>query len=137
MHVRGVDPREPRPAGVVLATDEVFSSSDEFVVARFHALLRQWSGVLDALLADPTPTRLLRRIVLLGGPAVQHAARTEALAEVRKVLGRRVIGQLRLLLGIEVIQVAKELVEAMDRWQELIAVPEVVLTKLAGGIAER
>ena len=44
---------------------------------------------------------------------------------------------LRLLLGVEVIEVAEELVEAVHRRQELVAVAEMVLAELAGGVAER
>ena len=58
-----------------------FGGVDELVVAGLHALLGQGPGVLDALLADPPPARLLGRIVLLGCPAVQDAPRAEALAE--------------------------------------------------------
>jgi hypothetical protein len=36
-----------------------------------------------------------------------------------------------------VVEVAEELVEAMHGWQELVAVAEVVLAELAGGVAER
>jgi hypothetical protein len=35
-----------------------------------------------------------------------------------------------------VVEVAEELVEAMHRWQELIAVAQLVLAELAGGVAE-
>ena len=45
--------------------------------------------------------------------------------------------QLRLLLGVEVVEVAEELVEAVDGRQELVQVAEVVLAELAGGVAER
>ena len=44
---------------------------------------------------------------------------------------------LRLLLGVEVVEVAEELVEAVDRGQVLVAVAEVVLAELAGRVAER
>src|SRR5436190_706103 len=44
---------------------------------------------------------------------------------------------LRLLLGVEVVEVAEELVEAVDGRQIFVAVAEVVLAELAGGIAER
>ena len=49
----------------------------------------------------------------------------------------RIVGVLRLLLGIEVVEVAEELVEAVHRRQELVAVAEVVLAELAGGVALR
>ena len=44
---------------------------------------------------------------------------------------------LRVLLGVEVVEIAEELVEAMYRRQILVAVAEMVLAELAGGIAER
>ena len=44
---------------------------------------------------------------------------------------------LRLILGVEVVEVAEELVEAVHRRQELVAVAEVVLAELAGHVAER
>ena len=43
----------------------------------------------------------------------------------------------RLLLGIEVIEVAEELVEAVYGRQKFVAVAEMVLAELAGGVAER
>jgi hypothetical protein len=42
-----------------------------------------------------------------------------------------------LFLGVEVVEVAVELVEAVDRREELIAVAQVVLADLCGGVAER
>ena len=86
VHVGGVDPAEERLAGFVLALDEVLGGSDELVVAGLHALLGQRAGVLDLLLAHPAPARLLGRIVLVGRPAVQDAARAESLAEFREIL---------------------------------------------------
>jgi hypothetical protein len=40
---------------------------------------------------------------------------TEHLVEPGEVLGRGPVGALRLFFGIEVIEIAEELVEAMDR----------------------
>ena len=96
------------------------------------------SGPVSSIFCLPTrPQRgSLGRVVLVGRPAVQHAARAEPLLELREVL-RRVVGVLRLLLGVEVIEVAEELVEAVHGRQELVAVAEVVLAELAGGVAER
>ena len=113
------------------------AAADELVVAGLHALLGERAGVLDLLLADPAPARLLGGVVGIGRPAVHHAARAEAFAKLRKVLRIRVVGQLRLLLGVQVIQVAEELVEAVGGRQELVQVSEVVLAELAGGVAER
>ena len=44
---------------------------------------------------------------------------------------------LRLLLGVEVVEIAEKLVEAVVRGQHLVAVAEVVLAELAGHVALR
>ena len=93
-----------------------------FVVDGFHALLRQRAGILDLL-----PALAVR-------PGMQHAARPEALLE-RGVL--RVVRVLRLFLGVQVIEVAEELVEAVHRGQELVLVAQMVLAELAGRVTER
>jgi hypothetical protein len=125
VHVRGVVPDEERLAGLVRGLDELLRRCEEFLVAGLHALLRQRAGVLDLLAA------------LAIGPAVQHATRAELLPEVGEVLLVRVVDLLRLLLGVQVVQVAEELVEAVHRRQMLVAVAEVVLAELAGAVAER
>jgi acetylornithine/succinyldiaminopimelate/putrescine aminotransferase len=66
---------------------------------------------------------------------VQHAARVVPLQEFRVVL--RPIRSLGLFLGIEVVQVAEELIEAMIGRQVLVLVAEMILAELASGIAER
>ena len=65
---------------------------------------------------------------------MDHAARAEVLLELG---GLRVVGVLRLFLGVEVVEVAEELVEAVVGRQHLVAVAEMVLAELAGDIAER
>src|SRR5262245_26062148 len=50
--------------------------------------------------------------------------------------GFRIVGMLGLLLGIEVIQIAEELIEPMHGRQKFVAVAEMVLTELAGGVTE-
>jgi hypothetical protein len=84
--------------------------------------LGQSSGVLDPLLADPTPTGLLSGIVSLGGPAAQHAAGREPLPEMGEVGSGRVVGELWFFLGVEVVEVAVELIEPVHRGQVLVAV---------------
>src|SRR5262249_34267869 len=72
-------------------------------------------------------------VVLIRRLALQHAARPEFLPKSR-ILG--VVWVFRLLLGIQVIEVPEELVEAMDRRQMLVAVTQVVLAELARGVAQ-
>jgi hypothetical protein len=134
VHVGGVEPQEKRLAGVVLPLDEVLRRGDEFVVARFHALFGERAGVFDRLLADTTPARLLGRIVLVGRVTMEDASRTEALLEPRIL---RIVGVFRVFFCIEVIQVAKELVEAVRGGQEPVQIAEVVLAELPGGVPDR
>ena len=65
---------------------------------------------------------------------LQDAARAELEFELGVL---RIVGVLRLVLGIEVIEIAEELVEAMHGRQELVAVAEMVLAELSGHVAER
>ena len=64
------------------ALDEILGRGQKFVVAGFHALLRERACVFDAAV----------RV------AVDDAARAEVFAEVREVLCRRIVAQLRFLL---------------------------------------
>jgi hypothetical protein len=65
---------------------------------------------------------------------VEHAARPELLLELRIFWIVRV---LRFLLGVQVIEIAEELVEAVRGRKKLVAVAEVVLSELAADVAER
>src|SRR5215203_821823 len=121
VHVGGVEPHEERCVGLVLTVNEAERRFKELVVGRFHALLGQRPGVFDATVS----------------PAVDHSSGTESLPEVGEVVGRWVVCQLRLLFGVQVVEVAEELVEAVVGRQELVLVTEVVLAELAGGVAER
>ena len=122
VHVGGIDPYKERLAGLVLALHPVGRHGEDFIVDGFHALLRQRTGIFD----------FLRPVGV--GPGMQHAAWAKLLPELGVF---RVVAQLRLFLGIEVIEVAEKLVEAVRSGQVLIAVAEMVLAELAGGITER
>src|SRR5262245_54716273 len=125
VHGRGVEPDEERLAARLLALDEVDGAGQELVVDRLHTLARERAGVVD-------PLRAVRI-----RPRVQHAPGPVLLSEAGEVLLRRVVAQLRLLLGVQVVEVAEELIEAVHRGQVLVAVAEMVLAELAGGVSER
>src|SRR6185436_3381637 len=95
--------------------------------------LRQRPGILDLLLADLAEARILSLIILVRCLAFEDAARAPTLSE-RRVF--RIIGQLGLFFGIEVIEVAEELVEAIDGWQRIVTVADVVLSKLPRRISQ-
>jgi hypothetical protein len=105
----------------------------ELVVDRLHVLGCQRAGVLDALPADLAIRRIDRRVVRIGGPGVQHAARSTPLPELRVL---RAAGVLRLRLGVEVMEVAEELVEDVHGRQVLVAVAQGILAELPGRVAE-
>ena len=121
VHPGRVEPHEERGVGFDGVVDEPLGFGDDLVVDRLHALLGERAGVLDATV----------------GVAVDHTARTESFTEVREILLVRVVTQLGLFFGIEVVQVAEELVEAVVRRQELVAISEVVLAELCGGVTLR
>ena len=133
VHARRVEPAEERLAGRLLPLHVVDGRGGGLVVDRLHPLLGERAGVLDGLLADLAEARIDGRVVLVGGLALEHAARAE-LGAVSRVL--RIVGQLRLLLGVEVVEIAEELVEPVDGRQRFVAVADVVLAELAGRVAE-
>ncbi len=59
-----------------------------------------------------------------------EVARTDGVDEILRVVGAE-----RVLHGVEVVEVAEELVEAVDGRQELVEIAEVVLAELPGGVA--
>jgi hypothetical protein len=65
---------------------------------------------------------------------VNDTAGPEPSAEFRELVLRRVVGMLRFLLGIQVVQVPEELVETVRGGKEVVAITEVVLSKLPGGV---
>src|SRR5690349_21124297 len=59
----------------------------------------------------------------------------ESFLVMREVGFGGIVVLLRFFFGIEVIQIAVELVEPVNGWQELIEVAKVVLAELARGVA--
>src|ERR1700683_2549634 len=69
-------------------------------------------------------------VVHICRPAMHHVARANCVFK-----GWRVIGVEGVFHGVQVIQVAKVLIEAVNGGQELVEVTQVVLAKLTGFIA--
>jgi len=116
VHARGVPPHEEWLAILVRLVDEVQRLLHHLIVDRLHALACQRPGVLCSSV----------------GVTVNHAAWPELLHE-RGIA--RIVGVLRLLAGIQVIQRSKELVETMRGWKHRVAVTEVVLAELPRCVA--
>ena len=111
VHVREVHPHEERLVGVNGLLDESLGLLGKVVVAGQHPLCVERPGVLDLLLADLAPSRLHGLVVDVGGEAVDDAARLDRLDEVAEFFLREVVVHLRLFLGVEVVEIAVELVE--------------------------
>src|SRR5262249_47059304 len=121
-HPRRVPPDEKRLVVLDSFVDELEARIKEFLVDSLHALRRQRAGVLDFLCAV--------RI----GPAVEYATRSKLFLKLRIL---RIVGVFWLLLRIQVIEIAEELIEAVHRREEFIPVAEVVLAELPAHVAER
>src|SRR5262249_50528961 len=134
-HVRRIEPDEEWPFGIMLALDEALGRRDKFVIARFHALFRERSRILDLLLAGAAPAPLLRRVVFVRRPGTDHATRTIILSKIGKILVRRIVGHFRLFFGIEVIEISEKLVKAVIGRQHVIEITEMVLSELSRRIA--
>src|SRR5262245_18699572 len=111
VYARGVEVAEPWRAIFRLALYEVERCGEEFFVHGFYPFPCQRSGVFDRLLADLAEHWIDGRVVFVSRLALEDAAGAELLPEVRIL---RVVRVLRLLFGVEVVQVAEELVEAVD-----------------------
>ena len=133
VHARGVEVTEPRHVLLGLALHEVEGGGQELLVHRLHPLPGQRAGVLDRLLANLPEHRIDGRIVLVRRLALEDAAGAEFGLELR-VLG--VVDILGLFLGVEVIQIPEELIEAMHRRQVFVAIAKMVLAELAGRVTE-
>src|SRR5215470_9023524 len=134
VHPRRVEPAEERCSCCNLPPHVVDRCIRGFVVDRLHALFGEGPGVLNCLLTNSTPTRMDGRIIISGHLAAQNAAGAELLP---KAWIARIVAVLWLFLGVEVVQIAEKFIEAMHRRQILIAVTEMVLAELAGGVAAR
>ena len=95
---------------------EIEGARGDLVVDRLHALDGQRAGVLDVSIAR----------------GLDHAARSELLLELRVLRIVRVLG---FLLGVEVVEVAEELVKAVVGRQHLVQVAQMILAVLRGHVA--
>ena len=104
MHASGVEPNEERLVILRCALNKLLGAVEELKIDRLHALFVERSGIRHATV----------------GKAVDDSAGPKALTKSR-VLG--VVRILRFLLGIQVVEVAEELVKTVLGGQELVAVP--------------
>src|SRR5271155_839854 len=134
MHAAWIEPHEERLLVLVGAVDEVHRGVEKLLVHVLHALHRKRPRVGAALLAPFTEAGIFARSLGRGRRAAQDAARPEAQLEFGIL---RIVRMLGFIFGIEMVEVAEELVETVNGGQKLVAVAEMVLAELCGNIAER
>lgn len=132
MHPRRVEPDEERLLVDPRLVDEGQGLVADLLVDGLHPVRVERAGVLDPLLADLAPARLDGGIVRVGREGMDHVARAD---DVQQLL--RIVRMRRILHRVEMVQIAEELVEAVDRWQELVQVAQVILAELPRGVAVR
>ena len=132
VHAGGRIPGEERLSALYRVPHERNRAAGELLVHCLHALDGEGAGVGAFLLAPRSKTLVSARCCLRCRHAVENAARPVAGVEGR-ILGP--VGVLRLLLGVEVVEIAIEDVEAVDGGQMLVSVAKMVLAELAGNVA--
>jgi hypothetical protein len=123
VHAGGVVVAEEGLSGLSGLVHPIERGVGEFVIDGLHALDSEWAGVFDSLPADFAECGIDRRVVFVRGPTVHDAA----WAELRLEFG--VLGVVRVFgffFGVEVIEIAEELVEAVDAGEEVVAVAEMI-----------
>ncbi len=152
VHARRVIPDEKRLVGLlgVVAVEEVDDLGGDFLVHGLGTFQRQRPFVLAALVL----LSAIRGCTMNNRPRWRHAepvSRIDGTGDLcepldrgvltgrnNALLGRRLVyvGEAHPLHGVEVIQVAPELLEAVCRWQRRRFIAKVVLAELAGVVAE-
>src|SRR6266853_5791360 len=92
VHGRRVVPKEKWLLCLDLLLHPADSACRDLLVDGFHALLGQWPGVLNCLLAYSAPAGISRCVILISRQAVQHASGSKLLQKGR-VLG--LVGEFR------------------------------------------
>src|SRR5262249_16233450 len=119
VHPRWVEIAKPRRVGLAIAVDKIERGGEKLLVHCFPPLGLERARIFDGLLANPSILRINSRIIYLRRFRPEYTTRSELCAKPRVL---RVIRILRLFLRIEVIEVAKELVEAMHGRQKFVSV---------------
>ena len=122
VHARAVPPDVERFSCLVCLVNKAERRGNCLVIDGLHSLLGKRASVDNFLLAAPQR------------PRMDHPARAKPFLKLRVF---RVVLVFGLLLCIEVVKIAEELVESMVGRQMLVLVTEVVLAELTGGVSAR
>jgi hypothetical protein len=132
MHPAWIEPHKEGLLVAVCPIDEIRRSCQEFLVDCFHALFGERTSIFALLLTPGTEPGIVARRVGRDCSALHHATRPKLRLE-RWIL--RIVRIFRFIFGIQMIEVAEELVETMHGGQEFIAIPEMILAELSGRVS--
>src|ERR1700720_735308 len=134
MHAGSVPPDEEGFPVLVRLIYEFQRSLSDLLIHRLHAFNCEWAGVFADLFAPGSEAWVRRRRVFrVRSLAFQNAARTEHCFEFGIF---RIIRVLRLLLGIEMVEVSEKHIEAVNRRHKIVTIPKVVLPELSGFVTK-
>src|SRR6516164_2729975 len=120
VHPGRVEPDEEWLVCLRISVDELLGRTEKFLVNCRHSFDGQGTGVFYPLSAIGI------------GPGMDDAARTIFFLELRVLRIKIAFG---LFLGVAVIKVSKEFIEAVIGRQMLIVIPEMIFSELARGVA--
>src|SRR5262249_5137983 len=108
VHPSWIEPDEEWLLLLICSLDEVQGCRDELFIDRLHALLCERTCILTSLLAPRTEAGIIARCVRCRRKTFEHATGSELRSECWIF---RIIRVLGFLFGIEVIEIAEELIE--------------------------
>ena len=133
MHTGAVVPQQERLVGLVCTIDESHerpSRSDSIAVIRSRV-----SGPVSVMVCLPTRPKRSSSVGSSISEALQSRTPRGRKEPLHERIVSRVLGLLGFLFGVQVVQVAVELVEAVHGREELVAVTQMVLPDLGRHIA--
>ena len=116
VHSGGVPPEEEGFVGFFGTIEEVEGFGGDLFVDRLHAFFGERAGVVD----------------LAVGETVDHASGAEFFLKLGRVW---VIGVFRFFFGVEVVEIAEELIETVGGGEHVVAIAEMIFAELTGEIA--
>src|SRR6187200_2117519 len=125
-----IEPYEKWFSRFMLPLDKIFGCCNKFIIAGFHPFFCEGPCILNFLLAYFSPPRHFCRIIFVCSPGMDNTARSKCFKEFRKFLLWRIVIHFRLFFCVEVIKIAKELVEPMIGRQHMVKVAQMVLAEL-------
>src|SRR5882672_2233448 len=110
---------------------------DEERLPRFHLPLHKIDGMGRDLIIERLHSLSRQRSLVFSGPVSRSGNNASDFPALLEGWVPRPVGVLRVFVSVQMVEVAKELVEAMPMRQEFLAVTKMVFPELRGGVSRR